>query len=507
MPSLRSATGTNTSVNEAKHAVILPSVLAIGFTGHRHLPDEAKSGAQILNFLKEKKEKTPGVVYGISSVAVGGDLLFAEACIQLGLPVRVLLPMPKEQFREDFDEATWRRAEQVLRKSMYVEVTGEDQARDARYYECGIEMVLQCSVLLTVWDGEPSHGLGGTEQIVSFAKAEGRPITWIHSNSGAIQHFNEKVELLNDPELDFLNALPETGPKPDSNSPGDLARAWFQKIDTNATHASPTVRRLAAIPILCTAAASVLSTVGTLAGGSAVWIGIGAGLGFTVGALPAVLKLHQRAILWARIRTATEICRSNLAFWKTPAPYNAIGPEVIPELSGMLMSLSFLKMSDSSEGKEDLKEFKRDYREGRLQGQLDFFLKSANRSEKKAKQYQFAITGSIAIALVANIWMLVSVLGVKGISPVPWNQILPLSGSVFFQVATIAGAMLVVNDYERRRIRYRELHQLLIEWDKQLEFARTWPVVIRIAEMVEKALLAEVIEWRSLLMHHKLPRR
>jgi hypothetical protein len=103
--------------------------------------------------------------------------------------------------------------------------------------------------------------------------------------------------------------------------------------------------------------------------------------------------------------------------------------------------------------------------------------------------------------------MLVSVLGVKGISPFPWNQILPLSGSVFFQLATIAGAMLVVNDYERRRTRYRELHHLLEEWDKQLEFARTWPVVIRIAEMVEKALLAEVIEWRSLLMHHKLPRR
>jgi hypothetical protein len=487
--------------------VKLPSVLAIGFTGHRLLPDEAKSGEQIFKFLREKKEETPGVVFGISSVAVGGDLLFAEACIQLGLPLRVLLPMPMEQFRDDFDESTWKRVEEVLRRAMSIEVTGGDQSRDARYYECGIETVLQSRVLLALWDGEPSRGLGGTEQIFSFAKVEGRPIVWIHSQTGAIQRFNDETEILEDAELDFLNSLPETNQNPSINTPGDLARAWFQKIDMNATHASPMVRRLAAIPILCTAAASVLSTVGTLAGGSALWVGIGAGLGFTVGALPAVLKLHHRAVLWARIRTATEICRSNLAFWKTPKPYNAIGSEIVPELSGMLMSLNFLKMSDGSERNVDLEEFKQNYREGRIQGQLDFFLKSATRSEKKAKQYQYAITASIGIALVANIWMLVSVLGVKGISPFPWNQILPLSGSVFFQLATIAGAMLVVNDYERRRTRYRELHHLLEEWDKQLEFARTWPVVIRIAEMVEKALLAEVIEWRSLLMHHKLPRR
>jgi hypothetical protein len=372
-------------MNDGKHPVILPSVLAIGFTGHRHLRDEARSGVQILDFLKEKKEKFTGVVCGVSSVASGGDMFFAEACIQLGLQLGVLLLLPN-----------------VLSQSMSVEVTGRDESRDARYYECGIELVLQSRMLLALWDGEPSRGLGGTEQIVSFAKAEGRPIAWIHSDTGAIQLFNEKAELVDDQELDFLNELPEAGPQPVSNSPGDLARAWFEKIDANATHASPLVRRLAAIPILCTAAASVLSTVGTIAGG-ALWIGIGAGLGFTVGALPAVLKLHQRAILWARIRTATEICRSNLAFWKTPTPYNAIGPEVVPELSGMLMSLSYLKMSDSSEHNEDLEEFKRDYRKRRLQGQMDFFLKSANRSEKKARQYQYAITGYIAVAFVANI--------------------------------------------------------------------------------------------------------
>ncbi len=490
-----------------KGKVILPSVLAIGFTGHRHLPDEAKSRAQILQLLEEKKEQTQGIVYGVSSAAAGGDLLFAETCIHLGLPLRILLPMPKEQFRKDFDGPTWKRVEDVLRLAMSVEVTGGEQDRDARYYECGIETVLQSRLLLALWDGEPSRGLGGTEQIVSFAKIEGRPIVWIHSHTGAIQYFNEDRELLNDPELDFLNTLAESKSEPDIGTPGKLAQAWFEKIDTNATHASPRVRRLASIPILCTAAASVLSTVGSLAGGTAVWVGIGSGLGFTVGALPALLKMHQQQTIWARIRGATEICRSNLAFWKTPSPYNVIGPEVVPELDGMLMSLNFLKMSDRMSHKADLEEFKREYREVRVQGQMDFFSKSAAKSGKKARQYQIAIMGSTALALVANIWMLLNSVWLKGVSQAPWKQILPLSGSVFFQVATIAGAMIVVNDYQRRRTRYRELHHLLKEWDKQLEFAKTWPIVMRIAEMVEKALLAEVIEWKSLILHHKLPRR
>jgi hypothetical protein len=502
-----SATGTTTSTNAMKCSVILPSVLAIGFSGHRHLADEAKSRAQILQVLKEKKENTPGIVYGVSSVAAGGDLLFAETCMQLGLPLRILLPMPKEQFREDFDEPTWERVENVLRKAISVEVTGGDQSRDAQYYECGIETVQQSRLLLALWDGESSQGLGGTEQIVSFAKLEGRPVVWIHSQSGAIQRFNEDKELLNDPELDFLNALPDTEKEPHIRTPGDLARAWFLKIDTNASHASPQVRRLAAIPILCTAAASVLSTVGTIAGGSALWLGIGSGLGFTVGALPALMKMQQRQVLWARIRTATEICRSNLSFWKTPKPYNVIGPEVVPELTGMLTSLNFLKMSDKSGSEADLEEFKRDYRKGRVQDQMDYFSRNAARSDRKAKQYQVAITLSIIVALVANIWMLLSAVWLKRMTPDAWKPLLALSGSVFFQLATIAGAMLVVNDYQRRRQRYRELHNLLEEWDKQLEFARTWPILMRIAERVEKALLAEVIEWRSLVRNHKLPRR
>jgi hypothetical protein len=84
---------------------------------------------------------------------------------------------------------------------------------------------------------------------------------------------------------------------------------------------------------------------------------------------------------------------------------------------------------------------------------------------------------------------------------------LAFAGTVCFQIATVAGALLIVNDWRRRRERYRELHDLLVVWDKQIASAGTWAIVLRTATRVERALLAEVIEWRSLIRNRKLPQK
>ena len=76
-----------------------------------------------------------------------------------------------------------------------------------------------------------------------------------------------------------------------------------------------------------------------------------------------------------------------------------------------------------------------------------------------------------------------------------------------YALATVAGSLVVVNDYVRRRDRYRELHRMLVQWDKQLDLSETWHIVLRIATTVEKALLAELIEWRSHIRNQKLPQK
>jgi len=490
-------------------SVQLPSTVTIGFTGHRVLDDEAKCRKSIFEFLQKRRTSTSELVYGISSVAAGGDLLFAESCIQLGLPLRVLLPMPVEEFRKDFDENSWSRAEQVLSKAAAVEVTGGNQSREECFYECGIETVQQSRLLLALWDGGPSQGLGGTEDVVSFARGLGKMVVWLHSTTGELRIFNEKTEkeLLDDPELEFLNHLPDPSAPVETNRPEALARAWFHKVDESASRSAPQFRRLAAIPIVFTAAAALFSGAGSWARGVGALLTIGTTLGILAAVLPTALRLSQRQVMWVRTRTAAEVCRSVLAFWSTPTPYEALGPEVIPELSGVLMSLNLLKMLERGRSEVSLEEFKQRYRQERVAGQIDYFSQHAAQSAAEARQYRAATWGCIGLALALNTWIFGSAHGIGSFGPGPWKQWLALGASIAFQIATVAGALLAVNDCDRRRQRYREIHQQLGKWDAQLAALRTWPSVLRVAGRIERALLTELIEWRSLIRNPKVAKK
>jgi hypothetical protein len=496
-------------------SIQLPAAVAIGFTGHRSIEDEDQCRRWILDFLRRQKTSTVALVYGVSSVAAGGDLLFAESCIQLALPLCVLLPLPLEEFRQDFTPADWSRAEQVLSKAASVEFTAGNQSREECYYECGIETVQQSRLLLALWNGEPSQGLGGTEDIVSFARGIGRPVTWLHSTRGELRTFNEKTEkeLLDDPELDFLNhlseprALPGPGLSQGTNQPETLARSWFRKVDESATHLAPQSRRLAAIPIVFTAAAALFSGAGSWARDVGTWLSIGTAFGIMAALLPVVLRLQKRQTLWVRTRTAAEVCRSVLAFWSTPASYEAIGPEAVPELCGVLMSLNLLKVLDQGRGHPSVEEFKQRYRQERVAGQMEYLAAHAAQSAAEARRYRAATWISIGLAAALNVWLFVSGRLSGGFALGPWKQAFALGAAIAFQIATVAGALLAVNDCDRRRQRYRELRQQLEEWDAQLETLRTWPSVLRVAGRVERALLTELIEWRSLIRNQKLARK
>jgi hypothetical protein len=485
-------------------SVQLPIALAIGFTGHRKLLDEAKCREAIRKVLLEWIEKVPGVIYGVTSAAAGGDLLFAETCAELNLPIRVFLPVQKEQFRQDFDELSWARAECVFRNALSVEVIGSGEKLTERYYECGIETVQQSQLLMALWDGEPSHGMGGTADMVHFAREQGRPVIWIHSATGALQDFNLSPKILNDPEMRFLNDLPDPALPLPAGFPHDLANAWFVKLDENASRVAPQVRRIAAIPIFCTAAAAVLSGKTAYTGSSVVWLWAGTALGIMAAALPTVMRLERRQVAWTRVRAAAEICRSCLALWRTPAPYEVVGPEVVPDLAGMLTSLNFLKMSDRKERENSLDEFKRLYRGGRVQHQIAYFSRHANHAAAWARRYRNVTWVSIILAAGLDFWLLLNAHGLNHWISGNLRSELALSVAIFFQIATVAGSLVVVYDYVRRRDRYRELHRMLVQWDKQLELSQTWPIVLRIATTVEKALLAELIEWRSHIRNQKL---
>jgi hypothetical protein len=486
----------------------LPAVLAIGFTGHRSLPDEAASRKLIYNFLAEKKHSTSEIVVGVSSVAAGADLLFAESCIALDIPLRVLLPLSPEEFRNDFDSATWSRAQRTMSRAMSVEVIGKEGQRDERYYECGLATVLQSQWQIALWNGEPAQGLGGTEQIVAFARQIGRPVVWIHSVTGAVQLFGEKTlpALEGDPELKFLNRLPSTGVTVGDGSPAALSAAWLAKLDDNAVQVAPQVRRLAAIPIVCTALAAFVSGAAARMHASGGWVAVGALLGLTAALLPAALKLGKRQALWVRIRTAAEVSRSVRALWDTPAPYEVVGPEILPELSGMILSLNFLKSRARHTIDAAVDSFKMQYLEERLLDQKKYFMRQSTNSAEKARRYRLISKLCVITAILLSLWAFGGRSLLKTSHAASGGSWLPLVASALFQVATIAGALLVVNDCDRRQRRYLEIHNSLANWEMELRAFHTWPPVIQVVNKIERALLVELLEWRSLLQNTKMPR-
>lgn len=491
-------------------AIRLPTVLPIGFTGHRNLSDESQSRNLIYELLRDRKQSSPALLYGVSSAASGGDLLFAESCIELGIPLRILLPAPKNQFREDFDESSWLRAEQVFRQALSVEVIDGGECREERYYHCSLETVRLSRLMVALWDGEPSRGPGGTAETVSFAESLGMPVIWIHSVTGAVRNLNEPAaeKLLHDPELEFLNQLPDPVPALPADSPGDLARAWFLKLDEGAARLAPRVRRLASVPVVYTAVASVLSGAASRGAFAGVWLAISAVMGITANVLPKTLRVSQRRSVWARARIAAEVCRSALALWDTPGTYEVIKPEILPEVSAMLDALNLLKMKDASRTAVSVEDFKRRYRKDRMEHQLRYFEKNMRQAERHARRYRGAIRICSGAAVVITVWM--SAARLKFVSQYPLavagRTWLALAASVLFQIATISGALLIVNESERRRRRFQQMHESLSALAALFDGVRTWSSVLGVVDRIEKTLLVELIEWKALIQNVRLPR-
>ena len=123
------------SASSRTSSIRLPAVLAIGFTGHRSLQNEPKLRQMVVDYLRQQKAASPWTVYGVSSAAAGGDQIFAESCLELEIPLRVLLPKPVEHFRNDFNPESWQRTERILEKAISVEVTGNRNEGKEQYYD------------------------------------------------------------------------------------------------------------------------------------------------------------------------------------------------------------------------------------------------------------------------------------------------------------------------------------------------------------------------------------
>jgi hypothetical protein len=151
-------------------------VKRIGVTGHRGIPPEGY--AHIRAGMHAVLRGHEGSMEALSSLAAGADQLFADIALACGAELTVVIP--SGDYEDGFTVPDELAHFQHLRGRATREVQlAFPYATDEAYYAAGAYIADNCDRLLAVWDGHPARGLGGTGDIVRYARHLGKPVTVI----------------------------------------------------------------------------------------------------------------------------------------------------------------------------------------------------------------------------------------------------------------------------------------------------------------------------------------
>ena len=151
--------------------------MRFGVTGHRILPPSIVECA-----VRHWSRVLPAGsrLHGVSNLADGADQLFAAHVLAAGGTLEVVLPCEGYAGSLIADESRTR-FEELRRSAATVLTMPYPEPSDQAFLAAGQALVDRCDHLFAVWDGRPARGLGGTADVVAYARARGRPVTvlWV----------------------------------------------------------------------------------------------------------------------------------------------------------------------------------------------------------------------------------------------------------------------------------------------------------------------------------------
>jgi hypothetical protein len=167
-------------------------VVRVAIVGHRHLAS-ARTSAFVADashgVLSAARNRRQGVT-AVSALAEGADTIFAEAALDLGIPLRVVRPF--RGYENDFASAATRRRYAELRDAAESEELLPFVSRSRRAYEAAMRWVVRNSdLLVAAWDGRPGLGPGGTADAVQHAVSVGREVIHLDVRTLAVRAYRE----------------------------------------------------------------------------------------------------------------------------------------------------------------------------------------------------------------------------------------------------------------------------------------------------------------------------
>ncbi|HLY53680.1 MAG TPA: hypothetical protein VKQ31_11760 [Steroidobacteraceae bacterium] len=158
------------------------SPFVVGVSGHRDIHPDAlqQLRTSVSRILRQLAERLPDSELRITAgMAAGADLLVVQTALELGFRVDALLPMPLADYAKDFDPPSLTLLETLLAHPCVscreLPLSEADRAagiaagspgRDALYGRVSRSLIRGCSLLLALWDGEPSLLPNGTADTV-----------------------------------------------------------------------------------------------------------------------------------------------------------------------------------------------------------------------------------------------------------------------------------------------------------------------------------------------------
>jgi hypothetical protein len=157
----------------------------IGISGHRGLPGQTQKLVDAA--LREVLGPHAGPdLVGISCLAGGPDQLFARAVLDLGGVLEVVVPA--EHYRDGLEREEQDGYDELIATAGRIERLPFVESTSEAHLAAGQTIVDRCDLLIAVWDGQPSRGLGGTADTVAYARDRRVPVTVVWPQ-GATREF------------------------------------------------------------------------------------------------------------------------------------------------------------------------------------------------------------------------------------------------------------------------------------------------------------------------------
>jgi hypothetical protein len=480
---------------------LLP-VWIVGFTGHRHLQAPEKVAESLRKVIDYLRAGIAGQLMGYSSVAIGADTLFAEACVSLSIPWTAVLPRPENDFKSDFNESDWQRTSWLLRQAAHIESLSPRRDRELAYLECGLSTVEEADLMIAVWDGNSSRGTGGTADVVAHARTLAKPLILLNPHSLHVERERFSLEQFSDKEMSYLNRVPDYAPHESPGQPQERVRQFFEKVDRHAARIAPRVRGWVGASVLMNALAAILTTASivfvlTSKIVDAIIFLLVAGAIVSV----ALIKRKEAHRKWIRCRVAAEICRSALATWRLG---DFATPFWFTQLDGftrLAKSVRLLHLSDREKRLFNLDDWRQNYLESRVDAQLNYFRRRRRKLTLALAIFNGGFWTLSALAIGRTIF---SALFLRDGSGLLLSQAIHSFLPIALPLAAgCALSLISIFDLNRQLARSKAMETLLKTARGRIEKCETIVSLRHAVEHAENAFASEVFEWFIL---YKYPR-